>query len=399
MRPADVIRVALQALTTQRKRTVLSLLGVAIGVAAVLVMTAMGEGARSFATDQFRSLGSDLVIVVPGRIETTGIPGFGGVPNDLTIEDAQALARAVTSARRIAPLSIGNDILESGEKSRTVLVMGSTHEMAAIRGLRMRAGAFLPEGEWDRGSNVAVLGSKLASELFPGESALGKSVRLAGWRLRVIGVAESRGTHLGVDLDESIFVPVASAMRMFDVASLFRIMVELVPGADAAAAKAAIRRTLFERHDEEDFTLITQDAVVGAVSNIMNVLTLALAGIAAVSLGVAGIGIMNVMLVSVAERTREIGLMKALGATPRQVLAVFVTEAALISGAGGAGGLALGELAVRIADWRLPTFDPRTPLWAAASAAALSITVGVVFGALPARRAMKLSPVAALSKR
>jgi putative ABC transport system permease protein len=321
------------------------------------------------------------------------------VPNDLTIEDARTLARTVRAARRIAPLSIGNDELEAGERSRSVLVMGSTPEMAAIRGLELRSGSFLPDGDWDRGANVVVLGSKLASELYPGENPLGRNVRLAGWRLRVIGVTEPRGTHLGVDLDEAVLVPVASAMRMFDVTSLFRVMIELTPGADVAAAKEAVRRTLLERHGEEDFTLITQDAVVGAVSNILRVLTLALAGIAAISLGVAGIGIMNVMLVSVAERTREIGLLKAIGATPRQVLLVFVTEAALLSFAGGALGLALGEAAVRFAAWRLPAFHPETPLWAALSAGGLSLAVGIVFGALPARRAMRLAPVAALSRR
>jgi len=271
--------------------------------------------------------------------------------------------------------------------------------MQAIRRLVVRSGLFLPEQDWDRGASVVVLGSKLATELYPGENPIGASVRLGGWRLRVIGVLQPRGTHLGVDMDESVFVPVTTAMRMFDRTSLFRVLIELLPGADVAAAKASIRRTLYERHDEEDFTLVTQDAVIGAISNILRVLTLALAGIAAVSLGVAGIGIMNVMLVSVSERTREIGLLKALGATPGQVLAIFVAEAALISTSGGALGLALGEAAVRAAAWGMPSFHPHTPLWAALSAGGLSIAVGILFGSLPARRAMKLEAVAALSRR
>jgi putative ABC transport system permease protein len=397
--PGDVAGLAVGALRSQRKRTLLSLLGVSIGVAAVLVMTALGEGARDFARGQFRTLGSELVIVMPGRVETTGIPGFGGTPEDLTIDDARAILRGVGAAARVAPLSLGNDRLEAGERSRDVLVMGSTPEMEAIRGLGLRAGSFLPAGDWDRGANVVVLGASLARELFPGENPLGASVRLGGWRLRVIGVLEPRGTHLGVDLDQAVFVPVATGLRMFDRTSLFRVLVELAPQSDVASAREAIRRTLLGRHREEDFTLLTQDAVVGAVSNIVRALTLALAGIAAVSLAVAGIGIMNVMLVSVAERTREIGLMKALGAAPAQVLALFVAESALLSAAGGALGLALGELAVRLVAWRLPAFEPHTPTWAALAAGGLSVLVGIAFGALPARRAMGLEPVAALSRR
>ena len=399
MRPLDVLGMAFRALASRRRSTLLSLSGVAIGVAAVLVMTALGEGARGFAASQFRSLGTDLVIVVPGRTETTGIPGVGGVPNDLTLEDARTLARRIPSARRVAPLALGSDELEVVGRSRSVLVMGSTREMAAIRGLSMRVGEFLPEGDWERGSAVVVLGSKLATELFPGENPLGRTTRLAGWRLRVIGVAEPRGTHLGVDLDEAVFVPVAAALRMFDLTSLFRVMIDLAPGADPELARETVRRTLLERHGEEDFTLITQDAVVGAVSNILRVLTLALAGIAAISLAVAGIGIMNVMLVSVSERTREIGLFKAIGATPRQVLLVFVVEAALLAFTGGALGLALGELSVRVVAWRLPAFAPSTPGWAVASAFGVALGVGILFGFLPARRAMRLSPVAALGRR
>lgn len=400
MRALDVLRFSASALRLQRRRTALSLLGVAIGIGAMLVMTAIGEGARTFAVRQFDTLGAHLIAVVPGRVETSGaIPGIGGAPNDLTLDDARALERAVQRTNHVVPLALGNDRLSHGTRARDVIVLGTTRGMQSIRGLRMRSGEFLPQAPWERGSAVVVLGAKLAHELFPGQNPLGASVRLGESRLRVIGTLQPRGTHLGADLDEAAFIPVTTAMRMFDQSSLFRVLVELEPGSDLARAKREVTTVLFDRHDEEDFTLITQDAVVEAVSRIVDALTYALAGIAAVSLVVAGIGIMNVMLVSVTERTREIGLDKALGAEPRHIMALFLVESALLSGAGGVCGLVLSETIVRVLSWWQPNFEARTPTWALASALVLSFVVGVVFGTLPARRAMRLQPVAALARR
>lgn len=400
MRALDVLRFSASALRLQRRRTALSLLGVAIGIGAMLVMTAIGEGARTFAVRQFDTLGAHLIAVVPGRVETSGaIPGLGGAPNDLTLDDARALERAVQRTNHVVPLALGNDRLSHGTRARDVIVLGTTRGMQSIRGLRMRSGEFLPQAPWERGSAVVVLGAKLAHELFPGQNPLGASVRLGESRLRVIGTLQPRGTHLGADLDEAAFIPVTTAMRMFDQSSLFRVLVELEPGSDLARAKREVTAVLFDRHDEEDFTLITQDAVVEAVSRIVDALTYALAGIAAVSLVVAGIGIMNVMLVSVTERTREIGLDKALGAEPRHIMALFLVESALLSGAGGVCGLVLSETIVRVLSWWQPNFEARTPTWALASALVLSFVVGVVFGTLPARRAMRLQPVAALARR
>ena len=397
---ADFVALAGGALTKNRRRTLLSLLGVAIGVAAVLVLTALGAGARGFVSGQFESLGSNLVAVLPGKTETTGgLPGFGGTPNDLTLEDALAVQRGISSIRHIAPVSLGNDTISFRERSRQVLVFGTTADMLELRDMTVRSGRYLPAVPWDRGAPVAVIGSKIATELFPGQSPVGAVVRIGGWRMRVIGVLEPQGTHLGLDMDEMVSVPVAMGLRMFNETTLFRLLFSVGAHDSIESARERCIRILADRHGEEDFTLITQDAVIGSLGSILDMLTMALAGIAAISLTVAGIGIMNVMLVSVSERTSEIGLLKAIGAAPLQILSLFLTEAVMLSLAGGLLGLLLGWSLVRILAGLYPAFPASTQPWAVSAALGVSIAVGVVFGVLPARRAVRLDPVAALSGR
>ena len=393
----DLLTFCLQALSGHRLRTALSLLGMAIGVAAVITLTALGEGARRYVIDQFASIGSNLLIVIPGKTETTGIPGVAAAANDLTLEDARAIQRGIPEAQKVSPLVIGTETVAHGARRRQVVIVGTTREFLEIRKLGLSRGEFLPAEELRRGRPVAVLGLKVAQELFPGEEPIGQVVRIGGWRMRVIGVLAPRGVQLGANVDESTTVPVATAMRMFDRRSLFRIFVEVRASADLAAAKRRILRLLAERHGEEDVTVLTQDAVVSTFSQILGALTLALGAIAAISLSVAGIGIMNVMLVSVSERTREVGLLRALGVRRRQVLAVFLTESALLSAAGGLFGLAAGWVAVRILVRIFPALPASPPVWAVAAALALSLGVGVLFGWLPSRRAARLDPVAALA--
>jgi len=397
---ADLFRFAGKALRGHGLRTGLSMLGVAIGIAAVIMLTALGEGARRYVINQFASLGTNLLIVLPGKVETTGgFPGFGGVPNDLTLEDAEALRRQVRQARQVAPLSMGTETVSYGEKSRQVPVLGSTHELLAARDLKMGSGRFLPVGDWDRGAPVAVLGSKLAWELFEGQSPIGQVLRIGEWRMRVIGVLARQGVRLGIDFDDMVVVPVATGMRMLNRSSLFRILLKVNSREEIDAAKSRVLEIMIERHHEEDITLITQDAVIATFSSIIGVLTLALGGIAAISLSVAGIGIMNVMLVSVSERTEEIGLLKALGVRSGQILAVFLAEALILSSLGGLIGLACGWGAVRLAVRLWPVVPAAPPLWAVLAALGISVAVGGLFGVLPARRATRLDPVASLARR
>jgi putative ABC transport system permease protein len=396
----DLLLFALRALHGHRLRTALSLFGMSIGVAAVVILTGLGDGARSFVTRQFQSIGSNLVIVVPGRNETTGmVPGITGVPNDLTLQDAEALRRGLLEVRRVAPMVVASASVSFGERRRQVGILGTTHEFIEVQDFRVDRGRFLPPGDPQRSSAVAVLGSETARELFLGEDPLGQRIRIGDRRARVIGVLADRGTQVGVDLNDVVLVPVATAMQMFNRSSLFRILLQVNAYADMATVQETVRETMRERHGELDVTVLTQDSVVSTLSSILGVLTLALVAIAAISLSVAGIGIMNVMLVSVAERTPEIGLLRAVGVKRRQILGVFLTEAVLLSLAGGMVGVAVGVAGLRLLVVLYPAFPAAAPAWAVAAALGVAILAGVVFGVLPARRATRLDPVVALSRR
>jgi putative ABC transport system permease protein len=396
----DLIRLAVFALAQHRRRTALSLLGVSIGIIAVITLTALGEGARTYVEDQFAALGSNLLIVMPGKNETTGgFPGAGGAPNDLTLDDALAIARNVPGIERIVPMSMSTANVSRRERSRQVMVIGSTADFRRIRDLHITRGRFLPEADLDRGAPVAVLGRKLARELFGQENPVGQAIRVGSWRMRVIGVLAARGTQMGLNIDDTLVVPVATGLRMANRQSLSRILLELKPQSDAELAKRRVIDLMIERHDEEDITCLTQDAVMSSLSGILRVLTSVVVGIAAISLSVAGIGIMNVMLVSVSERTPEVGLLKALGATRRQILALFLVESVLLSTAGGVVGLAVGWLLVEVVVTLYPAIPASPPIWAVASVLGVSLLTGTVFGVLPAWRAARLDPVEALAAR
>lgn len=399
MRLVDALSLAGGAVLSNGRRTVLTLLGVIIGVAAVVVLTALGEGALRYVTGQFESLGTNMLGVVPGKTETAGaMPGFGGgVPNDLTLADARALERAIQDAVHVAPMVMANDTVSHGARSRQALVVGTTPGFLPIRRLAVARGTYLPDQPWDRGGPVVVLGHDLARELFGAEDPVGGKVRIGAFRMRVIGVLEERGVQLGIDLDEAAHVPVATGMQLFDRSSLFRVLMDMKAGADLDAAEQRVVSLMAERHGEEDVTVITQDAVLGGLTTILGLLTLVLGGIAAVSLTVAGIGVMNVMLVSVSERTDEIGLLKAIGAAPRQVLTLFLAEAVVLSLTGGVLGLALGWGVVGLARVLWPAFPATPPEWAVIAALGTSFLVGVLFGLVPARRAVRLDPVVALT--
>jgi putative ABC transport system permease protein len=397
---ADLLAFATRALGGHRVRTGLSLLGVAIGVAAVIVLTALGDGARRYVVGQFESLGSRLLAVLPGKTETTGAAAFlSATTEDLTLADAEAVLRHVPEIARIAPMTMASETVSHRERRRQVAVIGTTDTFLEVRRLRLGRGRFLPPGDLRRGVAVAVLGADVARELFPTEDALGAIVRIGDIRARVIGVLATQGTQLGMDLDEVAIIPVARAMRLFNRRSLFRILVDVRAGADLEQARRRVIAVLTERHGEEDVTVITQDAVLSSFSRILTTLTLALSAIAGVSLAVAGIGIMNVMLVSVSERTAEVGLLRAVGAGRGQVAGVFLVEATLLSAVGGLAGLGLGLAGVAAIVGLYPALPAAPPAWAIAGALGLALVVGALFGLYPAVRAARLDPVVALGRR
>lgn len=399
MRWVDTVGFAATALRGHRLRAALSVAGVAIGIAAVVTLTALGEGARAYVVGEFAALGSNLVIVLPGKVETTGHAPIGGAERDLTLEDYRAVAQRVPLVRRAAPLVAGSETVRWRDRARAVPVLGTTAEFQEVRRLRLAAGRFLPPGDPDQGGAEIVLGVKLARELFGQTNPLGEVVRVGDWRFKVVGVLAPRGRSLGFDFDDLAFVPARTAMRMYNRSSLFRILVDCHRHEDLERVKREVTALLAERHRAEAVTVITQDAMITAFSSILRALTLALAGIASVSLAVAGVGIMNVMLVSVSERRAEVGLLKAIGAANRQVLIAFLVEATLLSGAGGVAGVGLGFALVNLLVRVFPEFPAAPPGWAVAAALALALGVGLLFGVWPAQRATRLDPVAALARR
>lgn len=400
MRVGDLFGFASRALSGHRLRTALSLGGVAIGVAAVILLTALGEGARRYVMDQFATLGTNLMVILPGRTETTGaVPGVVGVPNDLTLADMDALAQRLHGARYVAPLAMGTETVSFGERRRQVAILGTTHHFLQVRDLKIGRGRFLPEGDTAESAALVVLGATVADELFGVQDPVGEIVRVGDWRMRVIGVMSPVGTQLGIDLDDVVLVPAATNLRMFNKTSLFRIFVRLSAYTDIDRMKQRARELMIERHGEEDFTILTEESLVSTFSSILNALTLALGAIAAISLSVAGLGIMNVMLVAVSERTGEVGLLRALGVRRGQIAAVFLVESVLLSSLGGAVGLGLGWLAVHILVRVFPALPASPPVWAVIAAVVVSIGVGAFFGFLPARRASLLDPAAALGRK
>jgi putative ABC transport system permease protein len=383
-------------------RTVLMLIAMAIGVSAVVILTSLGEGARRYVTDQFASLGTNLVIVFPGRSETAGInPStmMGETPRDLTLDDAQALTRSY-NVRRIAPINVGAADVSRLNRSREVVVLGTNHELLAIRHWELAQGKFLPALDLDRATPVAVIGSKIRDELFGAERALGQWLRIGDRRFRVIGIMGSEGRSIGVDVEEIVMVPIASAQQIFNTSSVFRILVEVKTRDAIEPVKQFIVGTLQERHQGiKDVTVITQDAVLETFDRILGALTYAVGGIAAISLAVAGILIMNVMLVAVSQRTAEIGLLKALGASPAQITVLILAEAFLLSTLGAVAGYLLGQLGSWSIRYAFPDLPAFAPLWAVVIALLVAVVTGLLFSLMPARRAARLDPVLALSGR
>ena len=402
MRAPDLIRFARDAASGSPLRTFLLVLAMAIGVAAVVVLTALGDGARRYVIGEFSSLGTNLVIVLPGRSQTGGFnPGnaITSTPRDLTLDDAQSLQRA-SAVRRVAPLLIGTSEISFGGRLREVMVAGTVSQYIELRVLKLAQGRFLNEGDWRRDAPEAVIGAKIRDEVFGSEPALGQLIRLGDRRFRVVGVMASTGQGLGMNTDEVVFVPVATAQAMFNSNTLFRVLIEAHNRDAIDAAKSQASEILKLRHEgEEDVTVITQDAVLATFDKLLGTLTLAVAGIAAISLAVAGILVMNVMLVSVTQRTAEIGLLKALGATGNTIRTAFLTEAALLSMAGAAIGYLLGQGGAFALRLLYPAFPAYPPEWAVLAGLGTALGTGILFGVLPARQAARLDPVQSLAKR
>lgn len=398
----DLLVLAAESVFRARVRSAMLLLAMGIGVAAVIVLTGLGEAARRYVAGEFQVLGARLVIVLPGRSETTGIqPGFfsGETPRDLTLGDATALT-TLPDVEQVAPLIIGSAPISARGREREVPVLGTTASFVAIQNLGVTTGEFLPPGEFDLDRAVCVIGSNVRRELFGDGPAVGETLRIGERRFRVIGVLADQGRSIGFDTQELVIVPVVAAQTLFNSESLFRVLVQVRSRESMDRVRDQVKAAIRLRHQgEEDVTVITQDALLATFDRIFTALTLTLAGIASISLAVAGVLVMNVMLVAVSQRTAEVGLLKAIGATRRQVLSIFLAEALLLSLAGALAGIAVGEGATWLVRRLYPALPLGAPSWAYVLAVLTALTSGVVFGLLPARRAANLDPVVALSGR
>ena len=396
----DTLQTSFKTVVSYRVRSLLIVLAMALGVAAVVVLTAMGDGARNYVINQFSSIGTNLLVVLPGRAETSGSflgAVLGQTPRDLTLKDAQLLGR-LPQVRRYAPLNVGAAELSAANRLREVTVLGSTANLIPIRHMKLAQGSFLAHGT-ERNAQI-VLGAKIANEFFPRSQAIGQRVRLGDNRFLVSGVLASQGESMGFNTDEIVIIPIDYAQALFNTTSLFRILIEAKSHSEIESAKQAILATMRQSHDgEDDTTVITQDAILATFDRVLHALTLAVAGIAAISLIVAGILVMNVMLVSVNQRTAEIGLLKAIGATSTDIRRLFFAEAVWLSLAGAILGFLLGQfgsLMLRLAYPQLPAW---ALAWASIAGILVALITGILASLLPASQAARLDAVKALGKK
>jgi len=392
----DLLSLTGRSLIAHRARSLLTGLGIAVGIGAVVLLTSIGEGLQQFVLAQFTQFGTTIVAVNPGKATTAGTSvGVFGTERPLTIEDAQALEQ-LPSARAVVPFVQGNAEVDAGSLSRRATVYGAGPALPEAFRMNIRIGRFLPDDNPTAPRAFAVLGSRMRSELFPDENPLGQLITIAGSRFRVVGVMESKGTVLGFDLDDTVYIPAARAMGLFNVDGLIEIDVMYDEDVPVEAVVEDIRRVLTARHGRDDVTITTQQQMLDVLGGVLDVLTFAVAAIGSVSLLVGAIGIVTIMTIAVNERTREIGLLRALGARQRQVLFLFLGEAIVLAAFGGLAGLTLGIGAGALLQLLVPALPARPSLFYVLLAEGIAVTLGILAGVLPARRAARLDPVEAL---
>jgi len=397
MSTVETIRFVVGALSGQRLRSALSALGVAIGVTAVMLLTSLGEGTRQYIVAQFTQFGTSLLAINPGKVKTFGMPGvFGGTTHKLTIDDAEALRR-VPGVESVVPVAFGQARVEHRDRGRSVYIYGVNHELPRTWQFGIAQGSFLPAIDPHRQGSFAVLGPKLAREVFGPIPPLGRRVRIGGRSFLVIGIMEAKGQLLGFDLDDACYIPVASAMDLFNLTELQEIDILASSTEAIPAVSAGVTQLLTARHrGEEDFTVTSQTEMLDTFDRVIGVITVAVSAIAGISLLVGAMGILTIMWISVHERTGEIGLMRALGVTRAGVQRLFLYEALALAVFGGLAGIGVGAALVGLSHALVPGLPLATPVGAVVAAVAMSLLVGVGSGIVPARRAASLDPVEAL---
>lgn len=396
MRTRDFILLTTGTLRAHRLRTFLAILGIAVGVAAVILLTSIGQGVREFVMSQFTRFGSNVIVVFPGRVQTAGATiGVFGTVRPLTIDDAIAIRRA-PHVLHTNPATDGSAEVSYGGRRRRVIAYGFGPDWAKIWHFRMAAGTYLPHDDPHAPRPLAVLGATAKKEIFGDENPIGKRIQISGSRYLVIGVAEPQDRVLGVDINDSVTIPTARALELFNREGVTGIHVTHDPAVSQDEVVEGIRRMMIARHGREDVSFVTQDEMVRVLGSILSVLTFAVGALGSISLLVGGVGILTIMTIAVTERTAEIGLLRAIGGGRTQILQLFLGEAAMLAAIGGAAGLAAGVAIAWILTLAVPSLPVSTPWWFAFLAEGMAVSVGVAAGVLPAMRAARMQPVDAL---
>ncbi|HEY0534003.1 MAG TPA: ABC transporter permease [Actinoplanes sp.] len=391
MRIAEAWRVALDALRANRLRSILTMLGVVIGVGAVVALVSIGTGTKQLIERQVEGLGSNLLIVVPGRLEAGAAP----TASPLTLDDVDAVTRVVGDRSRVAVTISSGETVRAGDKSAFASMQGVLETTPSVFVRSLDRGSYLTRTDVTTARRVAVLGSGIADQLFPDTDPIGHQITIGGVRFRVIGTFTPLGQSLGVDRDSEVHIPVTAAQRLLGTSRIDGLAIRAPDRDTIDQLGASVVATLVKRHPDTDFSAVTQEQILGVLGQILGVLTGVLAAIAGISLLVGGVGVSNIMLVSVRERTKEIGLRKAVGARPRDIGVQFLLEAVLLTTIGGVIGMALGITVAIVVD-RLTPVPAAVTWWALALAFGVSAAVGILFGVVPAQRAGRLDPVVAL---
>ena len=393
---SDLIRLTTSSFVAYRLRSFLTGLGIAIGITAVILLTSIGEGLHQFVLAEFSQFGTNLIAIQPGKTETHGgNAGVFGSVRTISIEDAQALRR-LPNVEYVNPSVTGNAEVRFEGKTRRTTVFGAGHDLPRVLASSVQTGSFLPDDDPTQARALVVLGPKVRQELFGAENPLGSYLRIGGQRYRVVGVMEPKGQMLGFDLDDTVFIPAARALELFNRPGLMEIQLSYKANVDLQSVVRSITALLKERHGREDFTLIPQEKALEVLGSVLDVITFAVGALGGISLLVGGVGILTIMTMAVTERTAEIGLLRALGARESQVLTLFLGEAMLLSALGGLAGLALGVGIAQGAHLLFPALPVHTPWLFAVIAELSAVTIGLAAGVMPARRAARLDPVEAL---
>jgi putative ABC transport system permease protein len=393
----DALWLALRAVTAQRLRSFLTLLGIAVGIAAVILLTSIGEGIHRFVLAEFTQFGTNIASISPGKVKTSG-PAPTGIPTSvrtLSLDDARALANLAHITGMTATVWGNTEVGANGRLRRTT-VNGVGADMVKVYNIKVKTGQFLPPESLENARAFVVLGAKLKDELFGNANPLGARVRVGNLQFRVIGVLEAKGQFLGVDLDDAAYVPTSRALELFNLDGMMKIDLSYAEGLPAAQVADAIKSTLTARHGREDFTITTQEDMLRTLSNILDILTMAVGALGSISLLVGGVGIVTIMTIAVSERTGEIGLLVALGAPRRTILGLFLGEAVALSALGGVMGLLLGLGLAQLIHLAVPALPVHTPMVFVILAEAVAVVIGLLAGVLPATRAARLDPVEAL---